>query len=305
MNIDILNKVLNCPKCRKYLRYESGKISCPVCGKDLNINGRLLDFSDLTPEIPTEFAKYYKGLLDLAGEKCPDVPKDWRVKSVLDMVHRTGGGEICLEIGGADGPMTPVLESLYKTVFTLDVGNLFLKRIEKKTKKTVCLRGDAHFLPIADKSIGIVICSEVLEHVLIPMQVLLEIRRVLNNDGKLILSVPNEATKNPLTEIIHVLHGQRKEKEQQLLPTDSHVNFYNAEILKKLFFHAGFELVELEDLYRPLIFKPTLRGFRGFVSSFLRRLTLTPEFVLCCVKTMDKTDIYWCSLEQKLMKIPR
>jgi SAM-dependent methyltransferase len=41
-----------------------------------------------------------------------------------------------------------------------------------------------------DKSFDLVVCMEVLEHVVNPVQVLGELKRVLKDDGKLILSVP-------------------------------------------------------------------------------------------------------------------
>jgi SAM-dependent methyltransferase len=50
--------------------------------------------------------------------------------------------------------------------------------------------GDALQLPFADHSFDVVICSEVLEHVLAYREVLAEIRRVLRPGGALVASVP-------------------------------------------------------------------------------------------------------------------
>ena len=46
-------------------------------------------------------------------------------------------------------------------------------------------------LPLADQSIDIVVCKDILEHLLEPLAVLREVRRVLRDDGYVIISVPN------------------------------------------------------------------------------------------------------------------
>lgn len=54
--------------------------------------------------------------------------------------------------------------------------------------------GDLNFspiLPFKDQSFDIVICKDILEHLLEPMAVLQEVRRVLKDDGYVIISVPN------------------------------------------------------------------------------------------------------------------
>ena len=51
--------------------------------------------------------------------------------------------------------------------------------------------GDAQRLPFADASFDTVFCSQVLEHVPEPWLVLAEFRRVLKDEGRLILTVPH------------------------------------------------------------------------------------------------------------------
>ena len=46
-------------------------------------------------------------------------------------------------------------------------------------------------LPFGDQSFDIVICKDILEHVLEPMVVLQEVRRVLKDNGYVVISVPN------------------------------------------------------------------------------------------------------------------
>jgi SAM-dependent methyltransferase len=50
--------------------------------------------------------------------------------------------------------------------------------------------GDARVLPVAEGSVDVVLCTQVIEHVPEPVRVLQEIFRVLRPGGTLILSVP-------------------------------------------------------------------------------------------------------------------
>jgi len=55
--------------------------------------------------------------------------------------------------------------------------------VKKRYKELKLIRADAHNLPFKNNSFDLVICTEVLEHVVNPEKVLGEIKRVLTNDG--------------------------------------------------------------------------------------------------------------------------
>jgi 2-polyprenyl-3-methyl-5-hydroxy-6-metoxy-1,4-benzoquinol methylase len=192
MSRDALDSILACPRCRSMLTRERDELRCPRCDGRAKVEGRIIDIRALTPELPLHFAQYSRALHEAAGEHMPDFETDWRVESVLNLVASACQGAVCLEIGGADGPMTGRLESLFGTTMTIDFGMSFLRRVEAKTKDTICLCGDAQFLPFVSGSVDVVVCSEVLEHVSVPTQLLLEIRRVLRRTGKCVLSVPRQ-----------------------------------------------------------------------------------------------------------------
>lgn len=59
----------------------------------------------------------------------------------------------------------------------------------------VCnLNSDRLVLPFGDDSFDLAICTEVLEHLLWPQRLLVEVRRVLGADGKVLVSIPNIAS---------------------------------------------------------------------------------------------------------------
>ena len=82
-----------------------------------------------------------------------------------------------LDVGGASAPF----RTWFPRIQSLDIS----------PDRGADIIGDAHDMHmIADASYDVVLCTSVLEHCIDPKKVLGEIRRILKNDGRLILSVP-------------------------------------------------------------------------------------------------------------------
>lgn len=80
----------------------------------------------------------------------------------------------------------------YRSLFTQvsEYLGLELDTLKNRGAKQADLYYDGNTFPIADESIDIVLCNQVLEHVFSPEQFLAEIFRVLRPGGMLILTVP-------------------------------------------------------------------------------------------------------------------
>ena len=282
-----IKEILCCPTCRKKLEFcGENKLRCPGCKNEALQEGRLMDFSRMTYKLPLDLAKHIQVLNESAGKIVKDIESGWRVKSVLERVRKMADGAVCLEIGGGDGPMTPILEKLFDFVLTIDYSKTFLRRIESKTKNTICLFGDAHFLPVEDQSIDMVVCSEVLEHSTIPTQLLTEIQRVLKKSGAAIISVPNEST----------LFIHRKSRCTFLPAGNSHINFFTPETLPRLAYRTGLNLVDIQTIFRPnSSFMMRMRNIANFIRRGYR-----DSFILCTFKPMVNALIYWESLYEKI-----
>lgn len=59
------------------------------------------------------------------------------------------------------------------------------------------LVADACELPVEDKTYDFIICRELIEHVLSPIQLLIEMRRVLKDDGYMLITTPNAYNVRP------------------------------------------------------------------------------------------------------------
>lgn len=88
--------------------------------------------------------------------------------------------KILLDIGGRGKPYAEYFKERVLWHFVIDI----------EPGASVDLIGDARLLPVADCSVDVVLCTQVLEHIPEPVPVLQEIFRVLRPGGTLILSVP-------------------------------------------------------------------------------------------------------------------
>ncbi|MDY0095599.1 MAG: class I SAM-dependent methyltransferase [Candidatus Vecturithrix sp.] len=100
-----------------------------------------------------------------------------------------------LEIGCGAGLLCFDLARSAKTVVGIDISHFVLDFANKVKEYLHCDNvffqpGDAEHLAFDDDSFDVVVCSEVLEHLIEPQRALAEMRRVLKKEGTLILTTP-------------------------------------------------------------------------------------------------------------------
>lgn len=284
--LEEIKDILACPKCRRNLTFDKKTIYCSECNQNVYVNNRLLDFSDLSPKLPLNLSNHIQKITENAGQLMSDLEINWRVESVLNAVKTNAHGSTCLEIGGADGPMTSTLERIFGITISLDYSIEFLKRIEAKTQNTICIFGDAHFLPIQDNTIDTIVCSEVLEHATIPTQFLTEINRVIKKDGVIILSVPNESRFTIM----------KRGLSKNISAGNTHINFFTPETLQEILYRTGFNVVDIQGLL------PPATSLKGLIFNMLRFIYygFYGSFILCTLKPMKNPWKYWDEFYERI-----
>lgn len=158
-----------------------------------------------------------------------------KLKAVLSLMNKNH--QNILDVGCASGWFLSQVASKYPKAKCTGV-DVYKKGIEygKKTYKSLNLIvADAHKLPFPNKSFDVIICTEVLEHVVNPDKVLIEIKRLLSEDGIVIIEMD---TGNILFNIAwffwtHLRRGVWK---------DAHINSFNLKKLKKMILDSKFNI---------------------------------------------------------------
>jgi len=148
----------------------------------------------------------------------------YRIKQLAKLAY----GKI-LDVGCAGRP-NPYLKG---DVTGLDI--VPLKKLPPNYSKFVL--GDCHKMPFKDKTFDTIVSGDMIEHIENPSAFLKEAKRVLKDDGLLIVSTPNAAFFTLfILEALFVKFGYFN---------DTHINLFQPRIMYKLLRYCGLELVKM------------------------------------------------------------
>lgn len=131
------------------------------------------------------FVEINKSVLDkdirtIKAKKIISVIADFAKKENINLKNVT-----VLDIGGSAGYVAKLLSKIVKKIYVIDIdeGALIFGKKNNSAKNIIYKIGDAMKLPTQDKTVNIVICNQVYEHVPNNIILLNEIHRVLTDDG--------------------------------------------------------------------------------------------------------------------------
>jgi ubiquinone/menaquinone biosynthesis C-methylase UbiE len=114
-----------------------------------------------------------------------------KIASVVNRISRDSNKSV-LDVGCGTGLITRRLKS--SQIIALDMNRWALERARLHTRGNVhFIPGDAENLPLPSNSFDVVVCTEVLEHLIHPEQALKEIHRVLRPGSYFVGSVPTKS----------------------------------------------------------------------------------------------------------------
>lgn len=156
-----------------------------------------------------------------------------RLKKMIRLARINKNDKI-LDMGCGEGYLISLLPDGIFSIVGIDISRTALSQAEKllKNKKGVALGfGNAYKLSYAEKSFDKIICSEVLEHIPEPRKVMVEICRLLKDDGLAIISIPDEKRIQKIMAAVQFfglekfLHAARKQKEYEWHLHSANKNF--------------------------------------------------------------------------------
>lgn len=163
-----------------------------------------------------------------------------KLNTVLELIKENKASpKKILDVGSASGWFLQQIKKRYLKAecVGVDVYKEAIKYGNKKYPQLNLLYADAHNLPFDDDTFDLVICAEVLEHVLEPEKVVAEIKRVLTKKGSAIIEMDSG---NLLFRLIwywwtNVRHGVWK---------NSHLHLFNVNKLKKTIEDGGLRILQ-------------------------------------------------------------
>ncbi len=146
-----------------------------------------------------------------------------------------------LDVGCSSGILTAeVANTLPKSkVIGLDSYKKAIEFAKGKYPKISFIAADAHKIPMKNKTVDILICTETLEHVVDPKEVLVEMKRVLKKDGQAIISMDSGSL---LFRTIWYLWTKSKGKVWE----NAHLHEFTAKLLEDLIKETGFKIKKKE-----------------------------------------------------------
>ncbi len=158
-----------------------------------------------------------------------------RTNEILTVIKKYEHAELgnLLDVGCADGLMLEVFGK--KLDISLSVGmDLSYELLKANPTGTIkFIQGNALDLPLRDQRFDLVVTSAVIEHVSDAEKMLKECRRVLRENGLLILTSPVPFWESVATKIGH-------------LKREDHYKTFNLSELRLLFLSQGFKIIKTE-----------------------------------------------------------
>lgn len=145
-------------------------------------------------------------------------------------------GEKVLDIGSGRGWFCQHAVGQGADVTALDLSNENLQRIKDTNPQIITVLGDACETTLPESSFDLILAAEVLEHLVDPKAAIVNWKRLLKPEGRLIVTVPYQETIR-YTLCIHC---------NQKTPVNAHLHSFDKDGLIKLLNHHGFWVKKTE-----------------------------------------------------------
>lgn len=188
-----------------------------------------------------------------------------------------------LDVGCGAGSLGKELKKSGAEVFGIEISPDACEAAGKKIDKVFLCDAEEFSPPFSDKYFDCIIFADILEHLRDPQATLEKYRRYLNDDGRVISSIPNVRYYKL---IIRLLRGSWDYSDSGLLDK-SHLRFFTLINIKEMFEEAGYKIIGLE---RNIV---AARGFKilnFLLSNWLKEFLTYQYYIVAKKKQTDPKD---------------
>lgn len=182
--------------------------------------------------------KYYDGKKEVYGIN------QTRKKKMIQLLGNLVNKKI-LDVGCGNGHFGKEFINNGNSVFGVDISEKSVEVAKKYLSDAKCTDIQQDRLPYEDNFFDVIIMGEIIEHLLEPKKALLEIKRVLKNDGFIVITTPNFLV---FSNRIRILFGNFEYTETGFLDK-SHVHFFHIDSFKKIINELEMEIDCFNNVY--------------------------------------------------------
>jgi SAM-dependent methyltransferase len=202
-----------------------------------------------------------------------------RRKSILELLDCSKEDNV-LDLGCGDGDISKFLVRTTATVTGVDLSPTRIARAEKKGIKGMV--GNVMSTHLPDGAYTKIICSEVIEHLLDPGIVLLEVARLLAHDGRAVVTVPigQELHNTLLDASADDLENSSYDAIRAKYDiTDTHLSAFTIASFGDLVEGCGLEIEKMDFTYEYRL-KTVLLKYPVFLAELLFRISFAQQTML-------------------------
>ncbi|MBN1823457.1 MAG: class I SAM-dependent methyltransferase [Endomicrobiales bacterium] len=100
-------------------------------------------------------------------------------------------GDRLLDVGAGRGETALVAKGIFREIHAIDISEKALETARQRGAVTKKVNLNSEKIPYQDGFFDAAVCLDAIEHVIDPIELVREIRRVLKDNGSLVLSTPN------------------------------------------------------------------------------------------------------------------
>lgn len=186
--------------------------------------------------------KYQQSLFSGAFTKLDEWDRD-RVGIITNII---GTGKTVIDLGSGCGAIGEEVRKQGNDVWILD-SKKAVEIAKKNFPKLNILAGTALDIPSNEK-FDVVLVSELIEHIIDIDKLFLEVKRVMKDDGIMIITTPNCSR---LRNIVDLLRGLFTRGFDYMYENPIHIRFFTPVTFVQTLLEHGFKIIQMSGAYTP------------------------------------------------------
>ncbi len=188
-------------------------------------------------------------------------------------------GKIVLDISCGEGYGSNLIASKAEKVYGIDIAEEVIEHAKRKytNNKITFLKGSVTNIPIQDGMVDIIVCFETIEHIIEQDEMMKELKRVLKNEGMLLISTPAKENYESLN---HNNPFHLKELSSDELKTLCKKYFKEVSMYKQRYIEASFVYQEEAGVKEILEYEGSFESIlkKDFIEKYYYNIVVCSDF---------------------------